>query len=118
MTLRGFLLLEVTSGFRTMRTESLPRYERNVTNVQRPSTIVRLFKKNILRIITMNPKNVLTGFLTIAPIVFIVSLVVSYLYGMLVHGSGAVDWEASVRLAIIFGIVLPIVHGVDKKKTS
>lgn len=56
------------------------------------------------------------GFLVIAPIVLIVSLVVTYLYGLIAHGSGIADWEASVRFAIILGIALPVIRQLDKKK--
>jgi ascorbate-specific PTS system EIIC-type component UlaA len=43
----------------------------------------------------------LTGLIT-----FVVAAVVSFLYSLLAHGSGRVDWETAVRLAIIFGVVL------------
>ncbi len=66
----------------------------------------------------MNVKEILTGFITIGPIVLVVSLIVTYLYSLLVHGSGVFDWELSIRLAIIFGIALPIVRQWDKKKAS
>jgi hypothetical protein len=66
----------------------------------------------------MNVKGVLTGFVMVAPIVLVVSLVVSYLYGLLVHGSGVLDWESSIRLAIIFGIALPLIRQLDGKKGS
>jgi hypothetical protein len=40
-------------------------------------------------------------------VVVIVSLVVSYLYGLIVHGAGLFEWESSFRFAIILCIVLP-----------
>jgi hypothetical protein len=64
----------------------------------------------------MNLKEVVTGFLLVGPIVLVVSLVVSFLYSLIVHGSGLWDWELSIRLAIIFGIAIPIVGQVGKKK--
>lgn len=66
----------------------------------------------------MNFKQILFAFIFIAPIALIVSLVVGYLYGVLVHGAGLLDWESSIRFAIILGIVLPLIRQVDKKKAA
>jgi hypothetical protein len=49
-------------------------------------------------------------FAIIFSIVLFVSVIVTSLYGFFMHGSGAIDWETSVRLALILGIVLPWVH--------
>ncbi len=64
----------------------------------------------------MNFKEIGAGFVVVFPIVLVVSLVVSYLYSLLVHGSGMADWESSIRFAIIFGLVFPIIRQLDKKK--
>jgi hypothetical protein len=64
----------------------------------------------------MKVKEVVLGFLATAPIVLIVNLVVTYLYTLLAHGNGSLDWESSIRLGIIFGIALPLVRQLDKKK--
>lgn len=66
----------------------------------------------------MNFKHIIFGFLLIAPIILVVSLVVTYLYGALAHGSGVLDWESSIRFAIIFGIALPVIRQLDKKKPA
>ena len=42
------------------------------------------------------------------PITFIVAAVVTYLYSLIAHGSGAVNWDTAFQLAIIVGIVLPL----------
>lgn len=42
------------------------------------------------------------------PITFVVAALVTFLYGLIVHGSGVVDWETSFFLAILLGIVLPV----------
>ncbi|MDI6849172.1 MAG: hypothetical protein QME69_05200 [Candidatus Saccharicenans sp.] len=42
----------------------------------------------------------------IAVIVFLVTAVVSYLYSLIVHGSGQSDIASAVRLGICMGIVL------------
>ncbi len=49
-------------------------------------------------------------FAIIFSIVLFVSVIVTSLYSFFMHGSGVVDWETSVRLAIILGVVLPWVH--------
>jgi hypothetical protein len=66
----------------------------------------------------MNVKQFAFAFCLVAPIVLIVSLVVGYLYGALVHGVGLLEWESSIRFAIILGIVLPLVRQMDKKKAA
>lgn len=43
-----------------------------------------------------------------AAITFIVAAVVTYLYSLLVHGAGVVDWGTAVQLALVFGLVLPL----------
>jgi hypothetical protein len=48
------------------------------------------------------------SFLIIFALVFIVSGLVSFLYSLVVHSHGTIDWESSFRLAIIFGIALPL----------
>jgi hypothetical protein len=42
------------------------------------------------------------------PITFVIAAAVTYLYSLIVHGTGAVSWEMAVQLALIFGIVLPL----------
>jgi len=39
-------------------------------------------------------------------LVFVVAAIVSFLWSLLVHGTGLADWGSAVRLGIIFGIVL------------
>lgn len=50
----------------------------------------------------------LRDFAVIFIVVFAVTLGVSYLYGLLVHGRGAVNLETAFQLAMIFGIVFPL----------
>ena len=38
---------------------------------------------------------------------FIVSVIVSLLWSLIVHGSPTIDWETSFRFAILFGIIFP-----------
>ena len=41
-------------------------------------------------------------------LVLIVNAIVVYFYELIAHGNGAFNWETSVQLAIILGIVLPL----------
>lgn len=50
------------------------------------------------------------------PITFVVVAIVSYLYSLIVHGTGVVDWEHAFRMGIILGVVLPTVHVTGKSK--
>ena len=65
---------------------------------------------------TMNLKNILRGFVVHFVLVLIVSAVVSYLYSLVAHGQGIIDWESSFRLATIFGITLPIMSELEHKE--
>jgi len=64
----------------------------------------------------MNAKSFLRSFAVVFPLVFAVSAIVSYLYSLIVHGAGYVDWESSFRFGLILGIVLPFVNRFDGKK--
>ena len=44
----------------------------------------------------------------------IVALVVTYLWNLIMHNAGLIDWETSFRLAIIFGIVFGLTEIKDK----
>jgi hypothetical protein len=62
----------------------------------------------------MNIKTCAIRFLYLFGIVFVVSVVVSYLYSALVHGEGIIDWGNAVRQGIILGIVLAWVQSKDQ----
>jgi hypothetical protein len=64
----------------------------------------------------MNVKDLLTSFFIIGSIVLGVTLIIAYLYSLVVHGNGALEWESSIRLALVLGIALPIVRQLDRKK--
>lgn len=40
-------------------------------------------------------------------VTFVVAAVVTYVYSLIAHGSGAVNWDTAFHLAIILGVVLP-----------
>jgi hypothetical protein len=54
----------------------------------------------------MNIKKLLVDFVTVFAVSLIVSVIVSLLWNLIVHGASTIDWEASFRFAIIFGIIL------------
>lgn len=58
----------------------------------------------------------LRDFAIIFVLVFVVSSIVSYVYSLLAHGAGSVDWEASFRFSIIFGIIFPAFRIIEKKQ--
>ena len=64
----------------------------------------------------MSFKNLARGFVVYFVLIFIVSAVVSYLYGLVAHGQGAADWALSFQLAFVLGIALPIVGEFERKK--
>ena len=64
----------------------------------------------------MKIMNFLRVFVITFVIVFIVSTIVSYLYNLIAHGAGSVDWEGSIRLSILFGIMVPGIRIIEKKQ--
>jgi hypothetical protein len=54
----------------------------------------------------MNIKKLLVDFVTVFAVTLIVSVIVSLLWNLIVHGAGTIDWEASFRFAVLFGIIL------------
>jgi len=59
--------------------------------------------------------NFIKYFALIFSLTFAVTVVVTYLYSLIVHGNGIIDWAVSFRIAIILGIILPIVKILEKK---
>jgi hypothetical protein len=57
----------------------------------------------------MNIKRLLVGFVTAFAVSLLVSAIVTLLWNVIVHGTSTVDWEASFRFAMVFGILLPVV---------
>ena len=53
-------------------------------------------------------KRLIVDLISTFAIVLVVAAVVSFLYSLIVHGAGSIDWETSFRLAVILGIVLPL----------
>ena len=65
----------------------------------------------------MNIKRLLVNSVTVFTVTLIVSVFVSLLWDIIVHGGSTIDWETSFRFAMIFGIILPILHFPQKPLT-
>ena len=55
----------------------------------------------------MNVKKALVDFVTVFAVTLIVCIIVSFLWNLIAHGASTIDWESSVRFAILFGIIVP-----------
>jgi hypothetical protein len=66
----------------------------------------------------MNMKQYAIDFAVMFSIVLVVSLIVTFLYGLIVHGSGVLNWESALTFAISLGIILPWVHQREKKQSE
>ena len=64
----------------------------------------------------MNIKKLLISFVTIFAVTLVVAAIVTYLWNLIRHGQSAVDWETSFRLAIILGIVVPVIRAMRSRK--
>ena len=53
----------------------------------------------------MNIKKLLVDFVTVFAVSLIVSVIVTLLWNLIVHGASTIDWETSVRFAILFRVV-------------
>ena len=58
----------------------------------------------------MRPARVFTLFVVVFAAALVASAVVTFLWGLTIRGEGAIDWEASVRLALVLGIVCSVVE--------
>lgn len=56
----------------------------------------------------------LVRFLTTFAPTFLVALIISYLWSLIRHGCGVVDWETSLRLVFILGVALPVSAALKK----
>jgi len=64
----------------------------------------------------MNIKRLLVDFLTVFAVTLIVSIVLTLLWNLIVHGAPTVDWETSFRFAILFGIILTWIETRRRKE--
>ena len=64
----------------------------------------------------MNIKKLLIDFVTTFALILVVATIVTYLWNLIRHGQGTVDWATSFRLAIILGIALPVTRAMRSRK--
>ena len=64
----------------------------------------------------MNIKGLAVGVVATFAVVLVVAVVVTYLWNLLMHSAGNVDWETSFRLAVILGIALPAAEALRLKQ--
>ncbi|UCH63706.1 MAG: hypothetical protein JSU77_04470 [Fidelibacterota bacterium] len=63
----------------------------------------------------MKARQLLTEAATFFVIVFVATLIVSFIYTLLDKGSGEVDWELAIRNGFLFALVFPTYHLLKKK---
>jgi hypothetical protein len=64
----------------------------------------------------MNITKLVVDFAVTSAIVLVVSIIVTFIYTLITHGSGIIEWETSIRFAIILGVVLPLIRHLEKKQ--
>ena len=65
---------------------------------------------------TMKIKRFLIHFVIVFAVTFVVNAIVVYLWNLIMHGQGAFDWGLSFTLAVIVGIVLPLIRAMTSKE--
>lgn len=63
----------------------------------------------------MSIKKILADFAITFVVTLVATVVVTFLWSLIFHEAGAVDWETSFRFAIIFGIVFPLSRAWESK---
>ena len=66
----------------------------------------------------MNLKRYAIDFALMFVIIFVENLIVTYLYSLIFHGMGAINWETAFQFAVTLGIVLPLVRRYEKKQSE
>jgi hypothetical protein len=66
----------------------------------------------------MDFKKFVIGFITVFTITFLVTIVVTFLWSLVFHGVAVIDWETSLRTAILFGIIFPVIDSRNRMKSE
>jgi len=66
----------------------------------------------------VNTRGFLLDMVMTMPVTFLVTAAVTYLYSLIAHGAGAVDWGTAFRLGIILGIVLPLTQTRGRRRIA
>ncbi len=64
----------------------------------------------------MNIKSLLIDFVSTFLVALVVTSIVTYLWNLIFHAAGAVDWETSFRFAILFGIMFLWINARVRKE--
>lgn len=63
----------------------------------------------------MNIKSFLIDFVSLFLLVFVVTSIVTYLWNLIFHDAGVVDWGTSFSMAVILGIILALLKARECK---
>jgi hypothetical protein len=63
----------------------------------------------------MEAKRLVVDMVITSSAAFCVAAIVTYLYSLIAHGAGVVNWETAFELALVLGIVIPLAGGRDRK---
>ena len=66
----------------------------------------------------INARQFLFDVVITIPITFVVAAAVTYVYSLIAHGAGTIDWETAFQLAIVLGIVLPLTRSRRSEEGS
>jgi hypothetical protein len=64
----------------------------------------------------MEIKELLVNFVIVFAVVLVIAVIVTYLWNLILHGSGAVDWNISLVFALSMGIALPVSWALRTKE--
>ncbi len=64
----------------------------------------------------MNLKRLVSEFATVFAVALVTTAIVTFLWNIIGHGASVIDWETSLRFAIIFGIILTWVKSRESKE--
>jgi len=64
----------------------------------------------------MNIKKLFLIFAGIFVLAFVVTAITTYIYSLIVHGTGIIDWETSFLFAITLGVVLTWIETKKSKQ--
>ena len=56
----------------------------------------------------MSRKELFVRFVVTFAVTFVVAVVATFLWNLLRHGRGIIDWETPLRLAFILAVALPV----------
>lgn len=60
-------------------------------------------------------KRLFVEFVTVFAVALVTTAMVTFLWSLIGHGAGVIDWETSFRLVLIFGVILTWVKSREIK---